>query len=535
MTQPGGVGTAFVVTGSHTYTDEGSYTIQVEVVDDGGSTIAGTTTATIADAPLTAAAGIAVSGVEGQALNNVPVATFTDTNPDGSVKDFSATITWGDATATTSGIIQLVGGSAAGPVYEVLGSHDYQEEGTYPISVVINDVGGQSAAINADTGNGASATILDAPISGQGAFVQGQEGLGLSQTGDTTFGPVVIGTFTDTNPFATVADYTVAPGAITVNWGDGSAVETLSASNVTATPSATTVLFTITDGHVYAEEGTYQILISVNDDGGASTIIHAEATIADAPLTAVTPQPVVSTTESPIYPVPEFGTPIFTGPVGSFTDANPTAPLSDFKVTIDWGDGTPNSAGTVSQPGVLGTPFIVTGSHTYADAGVNGGIGTYPLTIYVSDVGGSKLTITNTANVADIPIQLSGILNPKSDTGESDSDDITDDNTPNFYGTSEPRSTVTLWATPLGGGAATQIGQTTTLANGTWNITSAKLADGNYKITVTAVDQFGKTTAGPVTLVSDLSSTPSARASSARSSTASAAACISSSRTPPRV
>ena len=88
-----------------------------------------------------------------------------------------------------------------------------------------------------------------------------------------------------------------------------------------------------------------------------------------------------------------FGAPVFTGAVGSFTDANPAAPVSDFRATIDWGDGTPDSVGTVSQPGGPGTAFIVTGSHTYADAGVNGGVGTFPITVYVDDVGGSKLTV----------------------------------------------------------------------------------------------------------------------------------------------
>jgi len=37
---------------------------------------------------------------------------------------------------------------------------------------------------------------------------------------------------------------------------------------------------------------------------------------------------------------------------------------------IDWGDGTPMSAGTVAQAGGL---FYVNGTHTYADSLVNGG------------------------------------------------------------------------------------------------------------------------------------------------------------------
>ena len=38
----------------------------------------------------------------------------------------------------------------------------------------------------------------------------------------------------------------------------------------------------------------------------------------------------------------------FAGPVATFTDANPLAIVADFVATINWGDGTPASAGTVS-------------------------------------------------------------------------------------------------------------------------------------------------------------------------------------------
>ena len=97
--------------------------------------------------------------------------------------------------------------------------------------------------------------------------------------------------------------------------------------------------------------------------------------------------------------------------------------------------GSPDSAGTVSQPGGPGTAFIVSGTHTYADAGVNGGIGTYPITVNVHDQDGLTLAIINTAAVADVPLTVTGSLNPGSDSGASNSDDITDVVQPNFIGT----------------------------------------------------------------------------------------------------
>ncbi len=349
----------FTVTGSHTYTDEGSDPIHVDVLDDGGSRIAGNTTATIVDAPLTAAQGIAVKAVEGQAFSNVPVAMFTDTNRLGSVADFSATINWGDGTPTSSGIISLIGGSPAGTVYQVLGSHTYASQGTFPISVVITDVGGSTVTVSAAANNSASATVADAGIKANaaGAFIQGTEGLGLSQTGGTTFGPVVIGSFTDADLGATVADFTTGGGSIVVNWGDGTAPQTLPASDLTASGSVNGVVFTITAAHVYKEEGTYQVLTTVTDSGGATALLHGQATIGDAALSQAPAQPTVTVNEETA----------FTLPVASFIDANPTAPLSDFKATIDWGDGTPTSLGSFSQPGGVGTPFFVTGTHSYRE------------------------------------------------------------------------------------------------------------------------------------------------------------------------
>src|SRR5262249_32749594 len=93
ITQPGGVGTPFVVTGNHTYLHDGSYTIKTVVI---GSSISGTATAVVADAPLTSATGIPVSAVEGQPLNAIPVGTFADTNPFATAADFTVSINWGD-------------------------------------------------------------------------------------------------------------------------------------------------------------------------------------------------------------------------------------------------------------------------------------------------------------------------------------------------------------------------------------------------------------------------------------------------------
>ena len=210
------------------------------------------------------------------------------------------------------------------------------------------------------------------------------------------------------------------------------------------------MVFSINAAHTYAEFGTYAYTVTVTDDGGSVTIISGSAIIADAALTALTPanQPVVNTTEAALFPVPVFAPPLFRGPVAAFNDGNPISTIADFTATIDWGDGTPITAGTVSQPGGPGTTYFISGSHTYADSGVNGGTGTYAIQVFIVDDDGSRLTVDNTANVADNPIILTGTLNPASDSGLSTGTiDTTNVTQPDFFGKSEPLSTVTLSAT----------------------------------------------------------------------------------------
>ena len=64
------------------------------------------------------------------------------------------------------------------------------------------------------------------------------------------------------------------------------------------------------------------------------------------------------------------------GNIATFTDGTPTAQLTDFTATIDWGDGS-RSAGQLS--GVTGGPFSVSGKHTYRQSGL------YRLEVYLHD------------------------------------------------------------------------------------------------------------------------------------------------------
>jgi uncharacterized protein (TIGR03118 family) len=333
-------------------------------------------------------------------------------------------------------------------------------------------------------------TVAAAPLTAVGATVRGIEGNSLVSptTGST---PVLVATFMDTGTPGAASSYTA-----TIDWGDGT---TSPAAQVSITSQGTPngTVYSVFGGHTYAETGTYAINVTItNSSNGAIAVASGQAVIADAALTPSATQPTVITTEDVVL----------SGVVGSFTDGNPVAPTSDYTyVTINWGDGTPETAGTISQPGGTGTAFLVSGTHTYADAGVNAGIGHYPIVINVHDVDGSTTTIANTANVADVALIVTGKLNPGSDSGASNTDNITNVVQPNFIGnTNQPFATITLYAT-AGSSVPIPIGRGVADASGAWSITANQaLADNAYTITAIAVDSSGHTVSSTTPIVPDL-------------------------------
>jgi uncharacterized repeat protein (TIGR01451 family) len=501
----------FDVEGRHTYARPGTYTTLVTVHDDGGSQVVVPGSATVTDLALTGSTKNFTS-VEGQSTGEFVLATYTDPNTRATVANENAVLAiggWGDGTPAAAGItlvVQQIGvrpltsaTDPGAPIFEVLGSHTYTEEsppGTpYALSVIVTTLGGVSTTLTSPPGGGV--TVRDARLtSSNGTEITGTEGI-------PTPADTLLGSFTDDNQGATVSDFTTAPGSVVVRWGDGSAPQTLTAANLTSLGSPDGVIFTISAGHTYSQAGTYAYTVTVTDDGGAVTVISGSAIIADADLSPSATQPTVSTTEAPLFPVPVFAPPVFKGAVASFTDANPISTIADFEATIDWGDGTPLTAGTVGQPGGVGTAFVVSGSHTYADSGVNGGSGSFAIQVFVHDDDGAQLTVNNTASVADRPIVLTGQLNPISDSGLSTgTPNVTNVRQPDFFGTSEPFSVVTLDASLLPSGPLVPIGQVQAGSDGSWNIVSkAVLADGHYAITATAVDQFGVTTTATPTVI----------------------------------
>ena len=126
---------SYSVAGSHTYAEEGNYTITVSVSDSNGLNTSTKDTATVSDAALTLkrfAAGQVKHLTAGVA------ALFTDADPAGTASDYTATVTWGDGTTSTLKVYK----NPVGQGFVLAGIHSYAKKGTYSVTLTISDHGG---------------------------------------------------------------------------------------------------------------------------------------------------------------------------------------------------------------------------------------------------------------------------------------------------------------------------------------------------------------------------------------------------------
>ena len=195
-------------------------------------------------------------------------------------------------------------------------------------------------------------TVLAPTITLSGTDVSSTEGAGFSGQ---------VASFTDTNSSSTASEYSAS-----IDWGDANPPSAGTVSGPTGGP------YTVNGTHTYTEEGSYTITTSVTDSLNPANdkSTTSTATVGDAAINATCATSV--------------STEAFSGTVAGLTDANPFATTADYTVSIDWGDASPPSAGTVSGP--TGGPFAVNGTHTYASTGA------YTVSATVTDDGGSTST-----------------------------------------------------------------------------------------------------------------------------------------------
>jgi hypothetical protein len=334
------------VSGTNTYLQKGSYSVNVTINYPDGSNAVVTSTATVASA-LTAS-GIDVNAITARAFNS-PVASFVDANAS-SASDFTASITWGDGHAS-AGIISLVDG-----VYVVSGANTYVTAGAYPINVTINDSDGSSATV------ASTATVRDL-LTAHAINIDAVKGFAFTGA---------VATFND-------IDLNLPPSpsfAATITWGDG--------HTSPGTISNVNGVFTVSGTNTYAVSGSYTLSVTVSDTDANNGTSTSAAVVRDA-LTASGID--VSATKAIV----------FNGFVASFTDIAPSGGAGA-TATITWGDGHV-SAGTIS---LVGGVYMVRGTNTY------GALGSFPISVTINDVDGDNATVTSTATVSN-PLQATGI------------------------------------------------------------------------------------------------------------------------------
>jgi RHS repeat-associated protein len=351
---PGGpfaVCCGFIVTGSHTYAEEGTYTTTITINDTDGDTGAGTGKAIVADAALAAGTATPVHAMAGSIFTS-PVANFTDADPAGTVSDYSASIAWGDGTTSTGKISAGTGGS-----FVVSGSHRYTLPGSYTVASTIKDVGGSSVVVH-NTVTVTSPTHLTL------------SGTSLKLTEGTATASQVVASFSDADG-GPASSYTAS-----ITWGDGQT------STGTVAAGSMASQFTVSAAHTYAEEGTFAITVTVTDNDAthSKASVTSTAYVADAALTPGSNSGNLTAT---------VGT-AFSGALGTFTDADTGGVVGDYTVLIKWGDNSAPTVGTVTGT----TTFTVSGTHKYEKAG------TFTVAATVTDSGGARTTITRTMVVS---------------------------------------------------------------------------------------------------------------------------------------
>ena len=367
----------YTVTGSHTYTTLGDYTMTVTVRKAGLPDSVVRPTATVVSRAGLAAQPVNVTAQQGVAVTDVPVATFADASGAGSVAPYTAVIDWGDGTAPSPGTITF---DAATSRYTVVGTHTFAATGTFNMTVTIRKANTQDTIVTP------VATV--GTVGPAGDIVAGEPTTFTAVEGRPK-GNVIVGRFTARNAAATAADFTA-----TINWGDG----TSSAGTIAAIPPAAgggggggapapANQFNVVGSHTYANDGRYNVTVvvrTVANPGAGFTITPAtRVAVTDAALSGV----------SRLFTAPRNGT--FNGLVAQVIDGNPLDTNGgEYQATIRWGDGTPTSTGTVAYNASL-QRFEVRGSHTYTRASPPEG---FEVTVFVRD-GLASTTITSFARV----------------------------------------------------------------------------------------------------------------------------------------
>jgi hypothetical protein len=357
-TATGPVTTAKTITAqSHTYADNGQYTVTVKVTDKNGAANNGVGSATfrvdVANAKPVVSPPADDTGLEGTP-RSFGLGSFSDAGTNDN--PWKVSVDWGDG----SGVENLPDRATQGP----LGSapHAYDDNGTYTMSVTVTDKDGGSdtktSKITIDNVAPTGTLSNNGPIDEGGSAT-----ISFSNQFDPSGADTAAGFRyayrCDGAPFAPAPTYAGAAGS-------------------TASTSCS-----------FADNGTYTVRAAIIDKNDGYTVYTTDVVVNNAPPAVTAPANQSSN---------EGENKLFS--LGSFSDSGPDSPWT---VDVDWGDGS-NTTFTQTATGV-----ITAQSHTYADNAPNNG--PYTVKVKVTDKDGSSDTKSFTINVANVdPTATNGML-----------------------------------------------------------------------------------------------------------------------------
>ena len=348
-----GTVTAGTVTAAHVFAPGGTYTVTADVTDATDNlTGSATFQITIAAPIVTVSAGADQTATEGAAVT--VAATFTD--------NALRLRTWRRSTGATARLHRRRCRNPARP--------------------------STGAPRSERTPTASPASTRSASRSARRSFRAASDSLQVSVTNVTptvNAGPDVgAGPGVPVHVSATFSDPSFPVGAnhenfsATINWGDN----TSSTGIITVTPGGPGVptTGTVTGSHQYGGDGPYTVTVSVSDGVGSGS---GTFQVADAPPAVTLVVPTVHAGQDVVVPTVPDG--LQSVPVSvNATFSEPVFPgrMASYSATINWGDGTPSTTGTVrSTTGGPGVPTTgtVAGSHVYSTPG------RYSVTVTVND------------------------------------------------------------------------------------------------------------------------------------------------------
>jgi hypothetical protein len=255
---------------SHTYAEEGSYTVTVKVTNTvDGEWDTKTFKVTVNDPAVAAAGGKNINAVEGALSASQVVATFTDPGGAESTANYSATINWGDSSSSGADKVTYDSGTNTFSVY---GSHQYAEESTadhsgfadgYHITVTVH----HEKAPDSNTVT-STATVTDPSVVAGSFAVSAKEGISFS---------LPVASFTDPGGAEAVGDYSAD-----IDWGDGTGPQIGAGSiSFSGTLGSKKDAFTVTAAHTFAEEGGFTVTVTLHHELSTAVVVTSTATVRD--------------------------------------------------------------------------------------------------------------------------------------------------------------------------------------------------------------------------------------------------------------